>query len=363
MDDPELNNKETQATMTNNPDVPNENQNQEMPEDLGQEEMKNEEDLGPEEEEVGEGENNNDSNENEDELLMEKLRKEAEEEGEAEGEEEDESEEDYDPHEELYEDPRKDSVDDIPKKKEEKEGSGLDEREIYYYTAKLNEKAEMYNHMLENIDKFISLKPSLTKEERQFVNSAYKAVILPKRKSWWTINNLEKKEINPKTKGYHKEIKINIENEIKEICSKMINLTENYLLPNAKNDESRVYYLNLEGDYYRYLCEISNNEEELKKNQEKANTLYSKGSQFCKYMSVLNPTKLTNCLNFSVFLYEIMGQKKEGSNLAKRTYEDAVKRIESKGEENIERVVTKDSLFIIQLLKENFLFWNGETSS
>ena len=33
----------------------------------------------------------------------------------------------------------------------------------------------------------------------------------------------------------------------------MLNLIDNFLLQKASNDESKVFYLKMKGDYYRYL--------------------------------------------------------------------------------------------------------------
>lgn len=237
----------------------------------------------------------------------------------------------------------------------------LEEREKYLYLAKLNEKACHYNDMLDFLDKFIALNPVLSKEERQFLNAAYKTTICPKRNSWFAVSLLEKKEDNAKIKGYHKEIKAIIEKEIREICNKMDTLVDNFLIPNSQNNEFKVYYMVLKGDYYRYLCEITQGEE-LAKNIEKASSSYQKALELCKYISILNSTKLSLALNYSVFLYEIEKKKKEGIALARNMYEEAVMRIESKKEScDIEKTIAKDSLFIIQLIKENFIFWTGES--
>lgn len=242
-------------------------------------------------------------------------------------------------------------------KEKEKE---ITEKEKYYYLAQLYEKAAHYKEMFDIIEKLIKTDPQLSKEERKFITLAYKSALNPKRNSWFTVNNLEKKEDQQKIKNYHKEVKNTIEQEIESICNKVINLLDEYLIPNSPNNESKVYYLLMKGDYLRYLCEIAK-DKKLKELIENASQCYEKSLENCKYMNILNPTKLSLALNYSVFLYEIKKNKKEGITLSRKMYEDAVNCIERKKETcNIENFIQKDSLFIIQLIKENYIFWSGE---
>lgn len=38
------------------------------------------------------------------------------------------------------------------------------------------------------------------------------------------------------------------------------NLLDNHLIPNAKPADSKVFYLKMKGDYYRYLAEVATEE-------------------------------------------------------------------------------------------------------
>lgn len=38
------------------------------------------------------------------------------------------------------------------------------------------------------------------------------------------------------------------------------NLLDKYLIPKASNAESKVFYLKMKGDYYRYLAEVATGE-------------------------------------------------------------------------------------------------------
>ena len=54
-----------------------------------------------------------------------------------------------------------------------------------------------------------------------------------------------------------------LENECVEICKDLLNLIAKHLMPRAKrtnNTEAVVYFLKLQGDYFRYVAEVSDGE-------------------------------------------------------------------------------------------------------
>jgi hypothetical protein len=51
-----------------------------------------------------------------------------------------------------------------------------------------------------------------------------------------------------------------LENECVDICKDLLNLITKHLMPRAKrtnNTEAAVYFLKLQGDYFRYVAEVS----------------------------------------------------------------------------------------------------------
>ena len=60
-------------------------------------------------------------------------------------------------------------------------------------------------------------------------------------------------------------------------------------------------------------------------------------------------------LNFSVFYYEIKGLKEEACTIAKNAFDESMKSLD-----DLEKSKAKDTLLIIQLLKENLILWTNE---
>ena len=230
-------------------------------------------------------------------------------------------------------------------------------REEYIYLSKLYEKAQRYEDMISSITKFIELNPKLSKEERNILSAGYKDILLDKRENWRFLNLMEKKELKKKSKQviYIKEIKNHIEKEIKKIVEEMHHLIDNYLIKNCEDKESKIFYLRLKADHYRYLCEISN-EKELENNLTLAEKYYKEAYDMAnKELNLINNERIGLALNFALFYYEIKGNKKEGYNIAKNCFEETMKYFN-----DFEKFKAKDALMLIQLLKENLIFWSSE---
>ena len=68
-----------------------------------------------------------------------------------------------------------------------------------------------------------------------------------------------------------------------------------------------------------------------------------------------HPVWLGLMLNFSVFFYEILGEKSMAITLGNEAFEDAIQLIENTSDEN-----HKDTTLLIQLLMDNLTAWTSE---
>ena len=229
-------------------------------------------------------------------------------------------------------------------------------REEYVYLAKLYERAERFPDMVKAINKFVELNPKLTKDERNILSAGYKNIISKKRTSFRLLNNMEKKEEkkNSTQIANIREIKGAIEKELSQACEEIQKIVDKYLVPNATDSENKVFYLKLKGDYYRYKCELDGKDFEETCN--KAEKVYKEAYEIAnKDIPITNSTRLGLALNYSVFYYEIKGLKEEACNIAKSAFDEAMKVLD-----DLEKSKAKDTLLIVQLLKENLILWSSE---
>ena len=229
-------------------------------------------------------------------------------------------------------------------------------REECVFLSRLNEKAEKYSEMFKYINKYVELDPKLSKEERNILCSGYKYIISDKRNSLRILNNIEKR--NTYQLAYIKEIRENIEKELYQILADIEKMLDKYLIPNAIDIENKVFYLKLKADFMRYKCEISY-EKELDDIISKTEKIYKEANDIAnKELMISNSTRLGLALNYSVFFYDIKKMKEEAINIAKNAFDDAMKILD-----NLEISKAKDTLLIIQMLKENLIFWCNEINN
>lgn len=230
-------------------------------------------------------------------------------------------------------------------------------RDELVYLSKIYERAERYSEMFKFVINFVKMDPNLNLEERNLLSTCFKNVIADKRASWRLLNHLDKKDEKKNSQNmlYLKEVKTKIEEEMKEICEEVQLALDKYLIPNSKDFETKVFYLKVKGDYFRYKAEFS-----VAKDYDvaclQAEKAYKDGYEIAeKNIPIFSSTRLGLALNYSVFYYEIKVMKEEAIHVARTTFEEAIKILDE-----LEKKKSKDSLLIIQLLKENLILWNNE---
>ena len=230
-------------------------------------------------------------------------------------------------------------------------------REEFVYLSKLYDKAERYPDMIKSIKQMIEINPKLNKEECDILSTGYKNMISDKRSSWKILQSMERKEKKIKSKiiPQIREIKSHIEKEIRDVCNDLQALVDKYLLPNADDHENEVCFYKLKADYYRYICEFAVGKE-LEENLSKSDEFYKKAQNISiKNLPVNNCTRVGLALNYAIFLYEVKGEKKNAFDIAKKTFDESMKFVD-----DLEKPKWRDTLIIIQLLKETLIFWSSE---
>ena len=235
-----------------------------------------------------------------------------------------------------------------------------EERTNYFAVAQiLSQTPSGLEEAIEYVDKAVEIDPILSENERALLSLVYKQIISPRRQGIKAllsksnpVQDSESSELNAKLE----ELKTTLINELIHYAIQLIDLVDNVILPQNKDPENAAYYTKLKADYYRYICEAFPNEdnEERQKYIDLAKESYENAleiseSSLLKY----SPTNLGLILNYTVFLYDIVGNTEEAVKKAKETYETCYPLIDQNNEQG-----QYDARSILTVLDENIKLWD-----
>ncbi|THH17429.1 hypothetical protein EW146_g3378 [Bondarzewia mesenterica] len=236
-----------------------------------------------------------------------------------------------------------------------------DSRTDSLFIAKLAEQAERWDDVISQLKFIIDYSDAqLTIEERNLISIAYKNLTGDLRTSWRVIDTIEKQEqankgASRRELGLLRSERERIEKELAAKCTELLELLEKVLLPAASIGEERVFYHKMQGDYYRYLAEFAK-----RSNRDSSATqaLEAYKAAYKHALSTLepwHPTRLGLALNFAVFFRDVRASPERACHLAKHAFDEAVLGLGQMPER-----AGKDSLVILQLLRDDLVLWAEE---
>ncbi|PRQ37294.1 putative 14-3-3 protein [Rosa chinensis] len=234
----------------------------------------------------------------------------------------------------------------------------MNERKKHVYTAKLAEQAERYDEMLEAMTKVVKLGVELTVEERNLLSVGYKNVIGARRASWRILSSIKQKEEskgNEQNVSRIKEFSNKVETELPSICTDIMTVIDEHLLPSCSDFESTVFFYQMKGDYYRYLAEFKTGDERKKVADQSMEAYQAASSEAETHLPPTHPIRLRLALNFSVFYYEILNSPERACHLAKQAFDEAISELDTLYEESY-----KGSTLIMELLRDNLTLWTSD---
>jgi 14-3-3 protein epsilon len=227
------------------------------------------------------------------------------------------------------------------------------------YLAMLAEQCSRFEEMIEFLEAMLKARDAdLNSDERNLLSIAYKNAVSTRRSALRTVMAYEMKE-KKKTESaflpYIQEYRAKIEAELTKMCGNVIAIIDSHLVIRAADDEAKVFYLKMKGDYNRYIAEYAQGE--LKQKVSEASLqAYQSASDNAKELSSVHPIVLGLHLNFSVFYYEVMNDHEKACEIAKETLDNAAKELPADEEDEN----CRDAMSIVNLLRENLEMWRSE---
>jgi hypothetical protein len=231
------------------------------------------------------------------------------------------------------------------------------------YKAKLAEQAERYEDMVRIMKEVVHHASELSVDQRNLLSVGYKNVVGARRTAWRTITALESKEEsrkNLKRAELARSFRVKIEDELNASCQEVLDLISGILANKRNNVESRVFFLKMQGDYYRYMAEYqsagANRTKYGSAAVDNAHRVYQQALELATAdMAPTHPIRLGLALNYSVFFYEVKEQPSEACTMARTVFDQAIAELD-----NLDEDQYKDSTTIMQLIRDNLTLWTSE---
>ena len=225
------------------------------------------------------------------------------------------------------------------------------------YLARVAEQADRFEDMINFLQVLQDKSDDLKIEERNLLSVAFKNAVGQRRTAWRAVSAIEQ---NPKYSQYGgalKTYKDNIENEMYDLCVKIVGMIDGKLAARATDIEAKVFFHKTKADYFRYMSEVSSGGR-LAEVSDKALSAYEAALGDSEPLGPADPIKLGLYLNFSVFYYEVKNDHKQACELAKRAFDDAINQLD-----NLDEDKYKDAATILQLLRDNLTLWTAENEN
>uniref|UniRef100_A0A7S4V5G1 14-3-3 domain-containing protein n=1 Tax=Alexandrium monilatum TaxID=311494 RepID=A0A7S4V5G1_9DINO len=229
-------------------------------------------------------------------------------------------------------------------------------RTEYVFMARLSEQAERYEDMVEYMKRVTGMGSELSLDERNLLSVGYKNSVGARRSAWRAVHTMEQREAGrgPDAVALIADYRGKIESELNRKCLDVLELLDGSLIPGASNDEAKVFYLKMKGDYYRYLAEFASSDKQPGIAQS-AREAYEAASTLAEAsLPSTHPIRLGLALNFSVFYYEVLGDPSKACSLAKTSFDNAIANTDMPEDQH------KDSSAILQLLRDNLTLWTDQ---
>jgi len=231
-------------------------------------------------------------------------------------------------------------------------------RDVLVYFAKLAEQAEHWDEMAAYMAEAAKLPDVFSAEERKLLSAAFKNAVSRRCAAWGFITSVAQKEQskgNEEQAMFAREYVATIEAELESICHTLLSLLDIHLIPKADPGESKIFYLKMKSDHYRYLAQFMDGDAK-RVAYDNASVAHEEAQRCARTdLPVTHPTYLSLALSNALWTYEVLNMPDEACRIARTAFEDAIAELDSVQEDTY-----KESVLIMQLLRDNLTQWTSD---
>lgn len=193
------------------------------------------------------------------------------------------------------------------------------QRKTLIFTAKRLYEIELFEESLDYFKQAIDMDSCLNPKHCAFLNNLVHALTNPLRVNIKILNDTLTKDKERFKHIYEplKYIKDNLYGQLIEKCQELLSIIDQQLIPSADNNESKVDLMRIVGDLYRYIIELSNEEDVIKRYSLRSENAYQEAYMLAsKSLPIYSLTRLSVVNNRSILLADILGKYKEAIEFA-----------------------------------------------
>lgn len=211
--------------------------------------------------------------------------------------------------------------------------------------AKVAQECEQNEDCVSYMREVIQQGCPLSYNERNLISAAYKGIVSPLRD---TLRLLQDDCHHYDTSAAAREVS----ELLAARCDEVVGLVRATLLPSATEPEVKVFYMKMAADYLRYKWEGAPpaGRDEVCAQCRQA---YQDAAKLADTsLPAYHPLRLGLCLNFAVFIYEVLGDARAAYQLALKAYSES-----SSGINQLSPDSKEEAMHTIELLLENIKLW------
>eukprot|EP01051_Picozoa_sp_SAG22_P006949 SAG22_NODE_473_length_10069_cov_17.183250_5_plen_303_part_00 len=208
--------------------------------------------------------------------------------------------------------------------------------------ARVCQAVERWDEMLESARQFKDFGGALTSEERNLLQTAYKAKVAPRLKSLQIVRGIAGSAVqddNMLSAECAGEYCTLLEQEVTTLCEEVLATVQDLVLPLRKETDgaARIFFHKMVGDFHRYLADARSSGAEREAAKQAAKAAYSAAATAAATegnLGVCHPTRLALGLNMAVFEYEVLGETASGLETASAVLTAAIDQLDELAEED-----------------------------
>ena len=187
--------------------------------------------------------------------------------------------------------------------------------------AKLSFEIERYDEVIMQMKKYIEIDSKLTEEQIDILAKSYHEIVGSYREIIWKINESHDKTCK------HEQYEQFYREKLYYYCTDFISLIETKLKNQENGKRQEILILKYEADYSRYLIECQPQSQKCFE-YEKISNLYKNALDLCSNLGCYDELLLKVASNYSVFLHDVVGKKKEGLDMLSKYFHIAVNELD-----------------------------------